>query len=41
MFMNGIAEELTGYTFKEANQNQLTDVFNIVNDKNRQEIENP
>ena len=40
-FMNGVAEELTGYTFSEANQMQLTDVFHIVNDETRQEAENP
>jgi len=39
--MNGIAEELTGYTFNDANQMRLTDVFRIVNDENRQKIENP
>ena len=41
MFMNGVAEELTGYTFSDANQRQLTDVFHIVNEETRQEVGNP
>ena len=41
MFMNGIAEKLTGYTFSDAAQRHLTDVFHIVNEETRQEVENP
>ena len=41
MFMNGEAEELTGWTLSEASQKPVKEVFNIVNEQTRLEVENP
>jgi PAS domain S-box-containing protein len=41
VFMNGEAEDLTGWTLSEASQNLVKEVFNIVNEKTRLEVENP
>ena len=41
MFMNGAAEELTGWKLSEASQKQVKEVFNIVNEQTRLEVENP
>ena len=41
MFMNGVAEELTGWTFSEASLKPVKEVFNIVNEQTRVEVENP
>ncbi len=40
-FMNSIAEELTGWTLDEASDQPLSQVFNIVNEKTRIQVENP
>ena len=39
--MNGEAEELTGWTLSEASQKPVKEVFNIVNEQTRLEVENP
>ena len=41
LFMNPIAEALTGWKDKEALGKQLTEVFNIVSEKTREVAENP
>jgi PAS domain S-box-containing protein len=41
MFMNKVAEELTGWTWIEASSKTLKEVFNIVNERTRLEVENP
>ena len=40
-FLNGVAEKLTGWTLEEANQKSIKQIFNIINEKTRQEVENP
>jgi PAS domain S-box-containing protein len=40
-FMNGVAEELTGWTLNEVLQNPVKQVFNIVNEQTRREVEDP
>ena len=40
-FMNGLAEDLTGWVLSEAAQKPLQQVFHIINEKTRQEIQNP
>ncbi len=40
-FMNGVAEQLTGWPQAEAIRRSLPDVFRIVNESTRQPIENP
>ena len=39
--MNPIAEQLTGWKLEEAQNKPLTDIFNIVNEKNREAAVNP
>jgi len=41
IFMNGVAEELTGWAFSEASMKPIKEVFSIVNEKTRVEAENP
>ena len=41
MFMNRVAEELTGWTLSEGSQKPVKEVFNIVNEQTRLEVENP
>lgn len=41
MFMNGVAEELTGWTLIEASQKPVKQIFNIVNEQTRKEVEDP
>ena len=41
VFMNPIAETLTGWVEKEAAGKDLTEVFNIVNEETRATVENP
>ena len=41
MFMNGEAEELTGWKLNEVSQRPVKEVFNIVNEQTRLEVENP
>lgn len=41
MFMNGMAQELTGWTANEASQTPLRKVFKIINEKTRLEVEDP
>ena len=41
VFMNGIAEKLTGWSFSEASLKPISEVFNIVNEQTRLEVENP
>ena len=40
-FMNGVAEVMTGWTLNEALGQALDDVFRIVNESTREEVENP
>ena len=41
VFMNGEAEELTGWMLTEASQKSVKEVFNIVNEQTRLEVESP
>lgn len=41
MFMNGVAEELTGWTLSEASLKPVKEVFHIVNEQTRAEVEDP
>ncbi|HTY74097.1 MAG TPA: PAS domain S-box protein, partial [Candidatus Nanoarchaeia archaeon] len=41
MFLNGEAEKLTGWKLSEASQKSVKEVFNIVNEQTRLEVENP
>ena len=41
MFMNGEAEDLTGWTLSEASQKPVKEAFNIVNEQTRLDVENP
>ena len=40
-FMNPVARSLTGWRLEEAMGRPLTDVFNIINEETRKEVENP
>ncbi len=40
-FMNGVAEQLTGWNLHEAEGLQLTEVFHIVNEETHAPVENP
>ena len=40
-FMNPVAEALTGWKLPEARQKPVRDVFHIINEDTRQEVENP
>ncbi len=40
-FMNGAAQELTGWTFEEAEGRELREVFHIINEDSRGEVESP
>jgi PAS domain S-box-containing protein len=40
-FMNVIAEKLTGWTLNEASMKPINEVFHVVNEKTRLEVENP
>ncbi len=40
-FMNSVAEQLTGWTFSEAEQKPITSVFRIVNERTRRQVESP
>lgn len=40
-FLNPVAEQLVGWTNEEASARELTQVFKIVNESNRQPVENP
>jgi PAS domain S-box-containing protein len=41
IFMNGEAEELTGWTLSEASQKPVKTIFNIINEQTRLKVENP
>jgi PAS domain S-box-containing protein len=41
VFMNGVAETLTGWTEDQAKGLPLSDIFHIVNEATRQQVENP
>lgn len=41
IFMNPIAENLTGFSSREANNRQVTEVFPIFNEQTLQSVENP
>ncbi len=40
-FLNSVAEELTGWKFTEVLNKPLKEVFNIINEHSRKEVENP
>src|SRR4030066_568072 len=40
-FMNGVAEDLTGWTLSEVSQKPVKQAFNIVNEQTRREVEDP
>ena len=40
-FMNPVAEELTGWTLREASMKPVVEVFNIINEQTRLKVENP
>jgi PAS domain S-box-containing protein len=40
-FMNAVAERLTGWTLAEASTKPVTDVFHIINEGTRSEVESP
>jgi PAS domain S-box-containing protein len=40
-FMNAVAEELTGWTFNDAQLRPITDVFKIINEHTREVVESP
>jgi PAS domain S-box-containing protein len=40
-FMNAVAEALTGWTLKEASQKLLKEVFKIINEQTRKQVEDP
>ncbi len=39
--MNAVAEELTGWTLLDASMKPVPEVFNIINEQTRREVENP
>ena len=41
VFMNGVAEDLTGWTLNEASLKPVKEVFKIVNEQTRAEVEDP
>jgi PAS domain S-box-containing protein len=41
VFLNSVAESLTGWSHEEANGRYLEEVFNIINEKTRKKVENP
>jgi PAS domain S-box-containing protein len=41
VFMNPAAEHLTGWTAEQAQDRACTDIFRIINEETRQEVENP
>ncbi len=41
MFMNGVAQQLTGWSLNDASLKPISEVFNIVNEQTRLEVENP
>jgi diguanylate cyclase (GGDEF)-like protein/PAS domain S-box-containing protein len=41
MFMNAVAEALTGWTLEEASMKPVTDVFHLINEHSRSEAESP
>ena len=41
LFMNAVAEELTGWNLNEASQKPVKEVFNIINEYTRKEVEDP
>ena len=40
-FMNPVAEEITGWTLGEVKQKPIGQVFNIINEQTRKEVESP
>jgi PAS domain S-box-containing protein len=40
-FMNAVAEKLTGWTLKEASKKPIMEVFNIINEQTRLQVEDP
>lgn len=40
-FLNGVAESLTGWKLREAVGRPLPEIFRIINEQSRQEVENP
>src|SRR5207237_4455273 len=40
-FLNGVAESLTGWQFSEVRERELTEVFNIIDERTGQPVDNP
>jgi PAS domain S-box-containing protein len=40
-FLNGVAQEMTGWTLSDAEGQSLEDVFTIINEQTRQSVKNP
>ncbi len=40
-FLNGVAESLTGWQFSEARERELTEIFNIIDERTGQPVDNP
>src|SRR5690606_12969044 len=40
-FMNAVAEKLTGWTLTDAGMKPLAEIFNIVNEQTRRQVESP
>jgi PAS domain S-box-containing protein len=40
-YMNPLSEELTGWTFSEAKNRPVSEIFNVIDEESRMEIENP
>lgn len=41
LFLNSVAESITGWTFEEATCLDLDKVFNVINEETREKIDNP
>ena len=41
LFMNGVAEELTGWTLIKASQKPIKNIFQIIDEQTRKEVEDP
>ena len=41
VFMNLVAQKLTGWTFEDASEKELAEIFHIINEHSRQAVESP